>query len=158
MVAPVESWMSQMEKIRYHVDHEHQETEHRVWTAREILQHASVNPEEYYLVQVLDDDKRDSYEADPSRKIEMRDGMKFISISFGKIHYEVDDEPQETDHQELTPQEILAHAKIDPKTHYLVQIKGKERISYKDDPTKEIRMRNGMKFISVSTGSTPVSF
>ena len=55
---------------------------------------------------------------------------------------------KETKEEELTPVEILEHAKIDPKTHYLhVQIKGKERISYKDEPAKKIRMRNGMRLL-----------
>jgi hypothetical protein len=145
-----------MAEIHYHVDHESQTTESEELTAREILRHANIDPEQYYLVE-LRGEERISFKDNPDQKIKLHDGMHFLSVSFGRIHYFVDDERQETDEEELTATEILDHAKIDPKNHYLVQIKGKERISYKDDPNKEIRMRNGMKFISVSTGPTPVS-
>jgi len=74
-----------------------------------------------------------------------------------EINYKVDDERQETTEKTLTPTQILDKAGIDPKNHYLVQIKGKERISYKDKPNENIEMHDGMKFISVSTGPTPVS-
>ena len=74
-----------------------------------------------------------------------------------KIHYTVDDEPQVTESHELTPVQILKDAKIDPASHYLVQIEGKHQISYKDKPNEEIKMHDHMKFISVSTAPTPVS-
>ena len=145
-----------MAEIHYHVDHESQRTESAELSAHEILRLASINPDEYYLVEVKGAD-RISFKDNPDQKIHLHDGMQFLSVSFGKIHYWVDDERQETEQEELTPVQIMEHAKIDPKNHYLVQIKGKERISYKDDPNQKIRMRNGMKFVSVSTGPTPVS-
>lgn len=73
------------------------------------------------------------------------------------IHYTVDDEPQKTTRHELTAQEILRDAGIDPSTHYLVEIEEHKRISYQQDPLKKIHMRDHMKFVSVSTGPTPVS-
>ena len=73
------------------------------------------------------------------------------------IHYIVDTEPQTTTEKVLTPVEILRNAGFDPATHYLVQVVGKERISYKDEPNKKIEMHDGMKFIAVSTKPTPVS-
>jgi len=76
------------------------------------------------------------------------------------IHYLLDGEPQTTKQQTMTPVEIMETAKpdpVDPKTHYLVQLKGDDKISYKDKPNEPIEMRNDARFITVSTGPTPVS-
>jgi hypothetical protein len=72
------------------------------------------------------------------------------------IEYTVDGKPQKTTETELTPDQILAKAEIDPKTHYLVEIKGREKISFQGK-TEPIKLHDGMKFISVSTHPTPVS-
>jgi len=73
------------------------------------------------------------------------------------INYFVNDEPQSTTEEELTPVQILTKAGIDPGSNYLVEIRGKQKISYKDTPSKPIKMHKNMKFISVSTGPKPVS-
>jgi hypothetical protein len=73
------------------------------------------------------------------------------------IHYTVNDEPQSTTAKELTPVQILTSAGIDPATNYLVEIRGKEKESFKDKPNEPIKMHENMKFISVSTGPKPVS-
>jgi hypothetical protein len=73
------------------------------------------------------------------------------------ITYTVDGEPQTTNERELTPVQILSNAGIDAATHYLVQIEGQHKISYQNNPQTEIHMHEHMKFISVSTGPTPVS-
>jgi hypothetical protein len=76
------------------------------------------------------------------------------------IHYTVDDEPQATTHRILTPVQIMERAKptpIDPATHYLVQLEGHHKVSYKDKPDEPIHMHEQAKFIAVSTGPTPVS-
>jgi hypothetical protein len=74
-----------------------------------------------------------------------------------EIHYEVDDEKEKTREHKLTPTQILGNAKIDPKTHYLIQLKGKHQESYKDRPDEPIRMHNHMEFITGSLGPTTVS-
>ncbi len=71
--------------------------------------------------------------------------------------YTVDDEPQSTTSHSLSATQILTNAEIDASNHYLVQIEGNHRISYQDNPSQEIHMHEHMKFISVSTGPTPVS-
>lgn len=76
------------------------------------------------------------------------------------IHFTLDDEPQTTTEQVLTPTQILENAKpvpIDPSTHYLIQLEGAKQISYQDKPNEPIHMHEHMKFISESTGPTPVS-
>ena len=67
--------------------------------------------------------------------------------------YTIDGEPQQTTAHELTATQILQNAGIDAASHYLVQIDGNHRISYQADPNEPMHM----KFISVSTGPTPVS-
>ena len=74
-----------------------------------------------------------------------------------QFSYTVDDEPQSTTEHELTPTQILNNVGISPESHYLVQIEGKHRVSYQDKPNEQIHMHEHMKFISVSTGPTPVS-
>ena len=73
------------------------------------------------------------------------------------IDYIVNDEAQSTTEKELTPTQILTKAGIDPATNYLVEIRGQDKISYKDKPTEPVKMHQGIKFISVSTGPKPVS-
>ena len=73
------------------------------------------------------------------------------------VHYTVNDEPQSTTEKELTPNQILQKAGIDSATNYLVEIRGKEKISFKDEPNTPIHIHENLKFISVSTGPKPVS-
>lgn len=74
-----------------------------------------------------------------------------------KIEYTVNGKAQSTDQKGLTARQILVNAGIDPESNYLVQIVGKKQIPYKDDPDEIIKIKDGMKFISISTGPTPVS-
>jgi hypothetical protein len=76
------------------------------------------------------------------------------------IHYTLDDEPQVTNQRVMTPVQIMETAKpvpVDPETHYLVQLEGDHKISYKGKPNEPIEMHEHAKFITVSTGPTPVS-
>jgi hypothetical protein len=58
----------------------------------------------------------------------------------------------------MTATQILALAGKTSVEYYLVEIRGrKERVSYKDQPNAEVKLHPGSKFISVSTGETPVS-
>ena len=75
-----------------------------------------------------------------------------------EIHFKVDGEACVTREHELTPNEIIREfGKKDPATHYLVEIKGDHKESYKGKGDVEIKMRDGMNFQIVSTGPTPVS-
>jgi len=73
------------------------------------------------------------------------------------FNYTVDDEAQSTNLHEMTPRQILTNAGIDPASHYLVQIEGNHKVSYENKLDEIIHMHQHMKFISVSTGPTPVS-
>ena len=70
--------------------------------------------------------------------------------------YFVDTEEQVsiTDHR--TVLEILTDARIDPATHYLVELRGHEQIELRD-LKQTIHLREHEKFISIYSGPTPVS-
>ena len=76
----------------------------------------------------------------------------------GVIHYKVDDEPEDTDQSSLTAKQIMSNAGVDPEANYLEQlVPGADSISYKDDPSKSIALKNGMHFITKPIGPMPVS-
>ena len=70
----------------------------------------------------------------------------------------IDGKPYEVSEKEMTAAQILELAGKSPTEYYLVEIRGKkERISYKDKPDELVKLHPGSKFITVSTGETPVS-
>jgi hypothetical protein len=73
------------------------------------------------------------------------------------FHYKVGDEGQETTEHVLTPWQIMKNAGINPDENYLVEIKGNKRDSYKDRPQEPIHMHENQRFITVFTGTVPVS-
>lgn len=73
------------------------------------------------------------------------------------ITYEVNGESESTTEKVLTPVQIIKNAGLDPESNYLIEIKGNQQISYKDNPNEEIKMHNNMKFITNYTGPTPVA-
>ena len=74
------------------------------------------------------------------------------------IHYTVDGEPQETTERTLTPRQIIIAAGLNPSERYLVEIKGKHQVSYKDAMDTPIHMHENQKFVTVFTGPTPVAW
>ena len=73
------------------------------------------------------------------------------------IHYTVDSEPQTTDQQELTPRQILVNATDDSTKVYLIEVRGKDQVSFKDKLDVEIHMHDGMIFITAALGGGGVS-
>lgn len=73
------------------------------------------------------------------------------------FHYTVNEEPQETAEHELTPRQIMTNAGINADENYLVEIEGRARKSFKDEPKKPIHIHEQQKFVTVFTGTVPVS-
>jgi hypothetical protein len=73
-----------------------------------------------------------------------------------EIHFKVDGEPYETKERELTANQILRIADLEPTLRYLEEI-SPEKVSFKDKGEETIRMINHMEFISLRVGPTPVS-
>lgn len=72
-----------------------------------------------------------------------------------KVTVIVDDDPVLTP-KDTTPREVLVAAGLEPAQRQLVRIKGKYQTPY-PDPDVELKVHEGEQFITVSTGSTPVS-
>jgi len=73
------------------------------------------------------------------------------------IDYTVNDEPQSTEEKELTPVQIMTAAEVDSASNYLIELRGHEQVSHKDNPAEPIKMHEHMKFITNFVGPTPVS-
>jgi hypothetical protein len=73
------------------------------------------------------------------------------------ISFTVDGEAVSTTSKTLTADSVLALAGLDPAMHYLVEIRGREQISFEGKGAEEIKVHPHMAFVSVATGPTPVS-
>lgn len=99
------------------------------------------------------------YEGDDEVRLDT-EGVEDIRIRPARqITVMVDGEPYQPPRRRMTPNEIIAAATTnDPAQFYLVRIRlNEERISYKDKGDIPIRLRDGMKFATISIGPTPVS-
>ena len=73
------------------------------------------------------------------------------------ITFTVDGEQVTTTTAELTPNQILQLAGIDPATHYLEQIDGRKHTSYAGKGDQPIHVHEREVFVSIPTGPTPTS-
>jgi hypothetical protein len=69
----------------------------------------------------------------------------------------VDGEPLSTSEKVLTPTQIIALAKLDPSTRYLIEIEGKHEVSYKDKPDQPIHIHEKQRFVTRFCGPMQVS-
>ncbi len=73
------------------------------------------------------------------------------------IEFTIDGETYSSQECELTAEDVLRLAGKDPSTHYLVEVRGqRERHEYRD-PSVAVKVHPGSKFLTIFTGSTPVS-
>lgn len=73
------------------------------------------------------------------------------------VEFTIDGETFLSEERELVAGDILQLAGKDPATHYLVEVRGqRERHEYKDS-SKIVKVHPGSKFVTIFTGSTPVS-
>lgn len=77
--------------------------------------------------------------------------------SHRSITFTVDGEPVTTTTAELTPNQILELAGIDPTMHYLERIEGRKHISYEGKGDEPIHVHKHEVFVSIPTGPTPTS-
>lgn len=74
-----------------------------------------------------------------------------------EIEFTVDGETYSNEERELTAREILELAGKGSETHYLAEIRGqRERHEYKN-PAETVNIHPGSKFVTLFTGTTPVS-
>lgn len=74
------------------------------------------------------------------------------------VAFTIDGEPFTTTEKALTARELLAdYIHLDPATHYLIWVHGREQTSYEGDPDAVIELHEKQVFITASLGPTPVS-
>jgi hypothetical protein len=71
--------------IHYHIDDEPESTLKSVLTPVEIMTDAGIDPQTNYLEQLVHEHEVISYKDKPNEKIEMKDGMRFISKPVGPM-------------------------------------------------------------------------
>ncbi|MEP7376824.1 MAG: multiubiquitin domain-containing protein [Chitinophagaceae bacterium] len=133
----------------------------QIVTGREILEKAGYkHPECHWLYQKLKG--CDFEKIDLEEKVDLAKGgiEHFIVKATEVFHYFVDGEPETTDQKEMTPNQILGDAGLNPvKDYYLVRVNpdGSQN-SFKDSPNTPIKMVcPAAKFVSAFRGETPVS-
>ena len=74
-----------------------------------------------------------------------------------EIEITVDLKTVTTTARELTPAQIMDLAGIDPATHFLIEVEGREQKSLEGQNSTPLHLHERMKFVSASTRPTPVS-
>jgi hypothetical protein len=112
-------------------------------------------------LEIAQNEEKSAHAAEQAALTEIRGAVEEIREAENhahEIHFIVDGEPFETQKRELTPNQIIKeYGEKDPATHYLIQIKGNEKISYQGKGDEDIEMHDCMSFQIISTGPTPVS-
>ncbi len=135
--------------------------EKKLVTGCEILEKSENMPVECYtLYQKFK--KGDFEKIDLNEEVDLSQiGVERFVVKPPEIfHYFVDDEPESTEQKELTPNQILELAGINPvEDFYIVQIfEDRSQLSYQEKPNENITMVcPAMRFISVFRGETQVA-
>lgn len=74
-----------------------------------------------------------------------------------EVTIDLDGEDVSVPDREITPDQILKLAGLDPATHYLVRLTGKHQESLQGHGEEPIKVHEHEKFLSLSTGPTPTS-
>jgi hypothetical protein len=129
-------------------------------TGREILEKAEYRHLECHILFLLiRDSELERIELDQRVDLAHPRGiLHFVVAGPTEFHYTVDGEKQSTEHEELTPNQILEKAGIEPvKDYYLTRSKPTEE-SYKGKMTEPIRMLcPPAEYVAIYDGPTPVS-
>lgn len=130
-------------------------------TGKEILEKAGVTSIEcFWLYQKLKGCDFEKISLDEKVNL-AKPGIEYFQVKPTEVfHYFVDNEPETTDLQAMTPNQILEAAGITPVSdYYLVRINADgSQESFANSADKPIKMVcPAVKFVSVFRGETPVS-
>ena len=131
-----------------------------VVTGRDILLKAGVeHPECQTLYQKLRGCDFEKISLDENVDLTQAGIEKFVIKAPEVFTYRLDDEPEMTDRDQLTPTEILRNGGLKPEDYYLVQIGPTgQQTSYESRPDELIPMEcPPVKYVSVFRGTMPVS-
>lgn len=149
-------------KYKVKIDEDYYIFEHHIVTGKEILEKACKTPVEchslYQKLKGCDFEKININEKVDLAKI----GIEHFVVKPPEVfYYTVDDEPETTEEQVLTPNQILELAGLTPASDYYIVLKNENGTdtSYKGKPEEQIKMRcPGLKFISIFNGEMTVSY
>lgn len=130
-------------------------------TGKEIQEKAGITPIEcFWLYQKLKGCDFERISLDEKVNL-AKPGIEYFVIKPTEVfHYFIDNEPETTDKQAMTPNQILEAAGITPLSdYYLVRINADgSQESFANSADKPIKMVcPAVKFVSVFRGETPVS-
>lgn len=146
-----------MGKSSFRVNRKKYESENSTITGKEILMISGCEPvEEFELLKKINEAGFEPVQLD--EKIDLNDpGIEgFKAKLFKKLTIYVDDEPVDVDEFIMTPNDIIKETGKNTEGFYLKQIDHKE-IGYKNDREYQIRIENGLKFITCKLAPTTVS-
>ncbi|WP_276348837.1 multiubiquitin domain-containing protein [Daejeonella sp. JGW-45] len=148
-------------RYKVRIDGEDYVFDHAIVTREEVLQKAQKSPVECFSL-YLKLKGCDFELIRPHQEENLAEGgvEHFITKPPMVYHYLVDSDPETTEAQEMTPNQILADSGHTPLAeYYLVQINPDgSQTSYEQTPEKPIRMKcPAMKFSAIFKGETPVS-
>lgn len=147
-----------MGKFSFRVNRKKYESENSTITGKEILMISGCEPvEEFELLKKINEAGFEPVQLD--EKIDLNDpGIEGFKVKlFKKLTIYVDDEPVDVDEFIMTPNEIIKETGKNPEGFYLKQIDGHKEIGYKNDREYQIRIENGLKFITCKLAPTTVS-
>lgn len=145
--------------VRIHIDNKLYDAPKNAMTGLELRALADIPPD-VDLWQIVPGQQDDILITDEAL-VQLEQGMHFTTAP-KLIHYTVNDEPQTTQQHDMTAYAILD--KASPVTgysaaeSYLKDITNlNDQKSYKDNPNQVIHLHDGMKFLAIYNGGTPVS-
>jgi hypothetical protein len=139
-----------MAKIEYTLNDVQQIAEHHEMTPDAVLQRAGIDSVTHYLVEQQGGGEI-SFEGKGGVPLYLTDHAIFRSVRLKHaIDYTVNDVQQETKSRELSPNEILRNAGIDPELYFLVERFEEDREeSFRGKGSTHIRVREQARFYSV---------
>lgn len=143
------------QSIHYTVDGKPQSARVTERTATEIIEIAGEDPEERFLVEIMGE-RRESFHDHPHKVIKLHDGQVF-ETSRRTVHFTVDDETISSRDHELSPEEVMKRAGVNPADHYLVRVTGGQQESFRGKASTPFHVRQNDKFITLWMAPTPVS-
>ena len=132
----------------------------KVITRNQVLKAVGSKGEEVLVYQIINDSDIEVLTSKETIDLGEPGFEKFVVKESFVFNYLVDNDPETSDKQVLTPNQILKRAAYKPSDYYLVEIlpDGTQK-SFKDTPEEEVKLTHTPEkvFISIYRGDMPVS-
>lgn len=132
----------------------------KIITRNQVLKAVGLKGENVLVYQIINDSDIEVLTSKETIDLGEPGFEKFVVKESFVFNYLVDNDPETSDKQNLTANQILKKAAYKSSEYYLVEIlpDGTQK-SYKDSPEEEIKLTHSpeKKFISIYRGDMPVS-